>query len=167
MKVLPQTMFKIEPIIVSQNSEVAQMVIQIQQVEFKVPISIEEQPDLNDIVNFYNKNKGQFWVATMHNEVIGCIAMIDCGLGIGCIRKMFVKAQFRGKELSVAQKLLETLENYALKNYFSVLYLGTIPKLEAAVAFYKKNGFMPILKENLPSVFPIMAVDTLFFEKKL
>lgn len=158
-------MLKIEPIIASQNNEVAQMVLHIQQIEFKVPITIAQQPDLYDIVHFYNKDKGEFWVATFDEKIAGCIAMIDCGQGVGCIRKMFVKAEYRGKALSVAQHLLNTLENHAIVNNITALYLGTIPKLEAAVAFYKRNKFEDIPKENLPLVFPIMAVDTLFFEK--
>jgi putative acetyltransferase len=39
--------------------------------------------------------------------------------------------------------------------------------LQAAIRFYERNGFTLIAKEDLPSVFPIMAVDTHFFEKKI
>jgi ribosomal protein S18 acetylase RimI-like enzyme len=39
--------------------------------------------------------------------------------------------------------------------------------LQAAIRFYERNGFTLIEKQKLPSVFPLMAVDTHFFEKRI
>lgn len=146
---------------------IIKLVLDIQQLEFQVPITLEDQPDLKIIPEFYQINKGNFWVATENNEVVGSIALIDCGQNIGCIRKMFVRKEYRGAKYSIAQNLLNKLTDWALEHNFENLYLGTIARLEAAIGFYLKNGFTLITKENLPKEFPIMAVDTHFFEKNI
>ncbi len=153
-----------------QNNDTAQvikLILDIQQLEFQVPITVEQQPDLQIIPDFYQINKGNFWVAADGETIVGSIALIDCGHNIGCVRKMFVKKEYRGKKYKVAQNLLNHLVQWAAERNFSDLYLGTIARLEAAIAFYKKNGFTPIEKKNLPFQFPIMDVDTHFFEKNI
>lgn len=160
-------MIEIKPYQNQYQEGVIKLILDIQQLEFQVPITIEEQPDLKIIPEFYQINKGQFWVALDQDEVVGSIALIDCGKNIGCIRKMFVKKEYRGKTYSIAQNLLNRLIGWAVERGFENLYLGTIERLEAAVAFYKRNGFTLIPKENLPQEFPIMAVDTHFFEKNI
>jgi N-acetylglutamate synthase-like GNAT family acetyltransferase len=98
----------------SQDTEqIVNLILTIQQVEFQVPITIQDQPDLLEIPNFYQQGNGNFWVAVQGDEVVGTIALIDCGRPIGAIRKMFVKKEFRGKELGIAQKLLDTLTTKA------------------------------------------------------
>lgn len=149
------------------TQQVFDLILPIQQIEFKVPITIQDQPDLLTIDSFYQKDKGQFWVALIDEKVVGTIALIDCGEGIGCIRKMFVMAQYRGKEMGIAQQLFDTLLVHAKQKGFKALYLGTIERLKAAIGFYERNGFQLIEKNNLPISFPIMAVDTHFFELKI
>jgi putative acetyltransferase len=149
------------------KEDVIELILNIQQNEFQVPITINDQPDLLMIPEFYFKGNGHFWVAIEDEKVVGTIALIDCGDGVGTIRKMFVKAEFRGKEYGVGQNLLETLETWATNHDINHLYLGTVEKLKAAMRFYERNGYTSIAKENLPSVFPLMKVDTHFYEKKL
>jgi putative acetyltransferase len=149
------------------KEDVISLILNIQQNEFNVPITIDDQPDLLMIPEFYFKGNGHFWVAIEDEKVVGTIALIDCGDGVGTIRKMFVKAEFRGKEFGVGQNLLETLETWASQHHIYHLCLGTVEKLKAAMRFYERNGYTAIAKENLPSVFPLMKVDTHFYEKKL
>jgi putative acetyltransferase len=146
---------------------IVKLILDIQQLEFQVPITLEEQPDLLIIPEFYQINKGQFWVALDGENVVGSIALIDCGQGIGCIRKMFVKKEYRGSKLGIAQNLLNKLTAWAFERGFENLYLGTIERLQAAIGFYKRNGFSLIEKADLPKNFPIMPVDTHFFEKNI
>jgi putative acetyltransferase len=151
----------------SHESQLIAMITNIQQNEFQVPVTLADQPDLQTIPTFYQVKNGQFWVA-LHNdtEVIGSIALIDCGKNVGCIRKMFVKAEFRG-EYGIAQQLLDILTTHAQSYHITDLYLGTVAKLKAAIRFYERNGFSPVEKNDIPSVFPFMAVDTHFFGKKI
>jgi GNAT superfamily N-acetyltransferase len=144
------------------------LILNIQQNEFGVPITLADQPDLLDIPNFYQKDRGQFWVAENDSgEVVGTIALIDVGADFGTIRKMFVRADHRGKEQGIGQKLYDTLEQWALTKGFKQLMLGTRDQLQAALRFYERNGYQPVLKENLPERFPLMAVDNRFYAKTL
>ena len=160
-------MITIEPFELQDTNHIVSLILNIQQNEFQVPITINEQQDLLNISTFYQQKRGNFWVAKFNNEVVGTIALIDCGDNIGTIRKMFVKKEFRGKEHGIAQRLLNTLEESARTNTIKSLYLGTLERLEAAIRFYERNGFTLIQKQNLPTVFPLMPVDTHFFEKEI
>ena len=160
-------MITIQPFENQDTEQIVDLILNIQQNEFQVPITINEQQDLLNIPSFYQQRKGDFWVAKHDGNVVGTIALIDCGENIGTIRKMFVKKEFRGKEFGIAQRLLDLLLSVAHEAEMNHIYLGTIERLQAAIRFYERNGFTLIEKENLPSVFPIMAVDTHFFEKEI
>ena len=160
-------MITIQPFENQDTDQIVDLILTIQEKEFNVPITIKEQPDLLNIPSFYQQNKGNFWVAKHDGKVVGTIALIDCGGNIGVIRKMFVKKEFRGKEFGIAQQLFDILSEAAKQAEMTNIYLGTLERLQAAIRFYERNGFMLIEKANLPSVFPIMSVDTHFFEKEI
>lgn len=141
---------------------VIDLVLNIQQNEFNINITLEDQPDLLDIKNFYHKDGGNFWGAFIANELVGTIALVKFDEKGAAIRKMFVKKEFRGKEFSIAQKLLETLIGYGTENGIDDLYLGTVSVLEAALRFYERNHFGRIQKEMLPEAFPVMSADNVF-----
>lgn len=148
-------------------NEVIDLILNIQQKEFNVPITIEDQPDLLNISNFYYTGGGHFWGAFINDELVGTIALIQFSDNKAAIRKMFVKKEFRGKEFSIAQKLLDTLVDYCTANQIDDLYLGTITVLEAALRFYERNNFIRIQKESLPDTFPVMSADNVFCHLKL
>lgn len=144
------------------SKEIIDLVLNIQQNEFNVPITIEDQPDLMQIEDFYFANGGSFWGAFINGELVGTIALVKFDEKMAAIRKMFVKKEFRGKEHGIAQKLLEILIEYCQKNGIEEVYLGTVSILKAALRFYERNHFEIIEKELLPSKFPLMNADNVF-----
>ncbi len=149
------------------QEQVINLIVSIQQKEFEIPITADDQPDLRDIPNYYQKDRGNFWVALYNGKVVGTISLLDIGNGQAALRKMFAHRNYRGPEIGAAHKLLETLLEWAKSNEIRQIYLGTTPKFLAAHRFYKKNGFTGIPKEHLPKTFPIMEVDTKFFKYEL
>jgi GNAT superfamily N-acetyltransferase len=147
--------------------EVIDIILPIQQLEFNVPITLEDQPDLWDIEANYLQTGGGFWGASVDGKLVGTIALIATGHQAGAIRKMFVKKEFRGKESGIAQKLLETLIAYCKTAQITDLYLGTVNKLQAAIRFYERNNFKEIKKTDLPSYFPVMNADNVFYHLHL
>ena len=135
--------------------------------EFGVPITVEDQPDLLDIPAYYQQGSGNFWVALSDGEVVGTIALRDIGNHQGALRKMFVKPAYRGKEKGVARRLLEELIRSATTAGIRDLYLGTIDAFVAAHRFYERNGFVQIDATALPEAFPLMGVDTRFYRRHL
>ena len=146
------------------EQEVIDLILNIQQNEFQVPVTIADQPDLKDVANFYKKGLGNFWVAKENHTIIGTIALIDIGNQQAALRKMFVKNEWRGKEKQVGQLLLNHVFDYCLQKNIKEIFLGTFDKLIAAQKFYIRNGFQEIKKEQLPELFPIMQVDNRFFK---
>jgi len=153
----------IEPLSNAYCSRIAGLILPIQQIEFNVPVTIEEQPDLLDIETNYHRTGGGFWGAKQGQELVGTIGLIAIGHHGGTIRKMFVRKEFRGKEFRIAQRLLEVLIDHCNRQGITDLYLGTVEWLHAAIRFYERNGFVRIDKTALPESFPIMAVDNAFY----
>jgi GNAT superfamily N-acetyltransferase len=153
----------IRPLKNNHRDEVAALILPIQQIEFSVPITLDDQPDLQDIEAAYFRPGGHFWGAFVDGELAGTIGLLAPAPGFGVIRKMFVKPEFRGKPWSLAQHLLETLLVQARDSGMGHLYLGTISRMHAAHRFYERNGFSLVEKERLPAAFPLMAVDDTFY----
>jgi len=139
-------------------------ILPIQQAEFGIPITLDDQPDLLDIPGFYQRGKGNFWVALDGDTVVGTISLLDIGNAQGALRKMFVNAAYRGKEHGVAQRLLNTLFDWSREQGVAEVLLGTTAKYLAAHRFYEKNSFVEIRKDQLPAAFPVLTVDTKFYQ---
>ncbi|MDU2064091.1 MAG: GNAT family N-acetyltransferase [Sporomusaceae bacterium] len=159
--------FVIVPYEAAYKERIIALILAIQQNEYQIPISRADQPDLENVPGVYQQNKGGFWIALHEDQVIGTIALIDIGQGQGALRKMFVQKEARGKAVGVAQALLDHLHAWAKQQGLREIYLGTTEKFLAAHRFYEKNQFQQIDKVALPSNFPIMAVDTRFYQLAL
>ncbi|MEP7317676.1 MAG: GNAT family N-acetyltransferase [Panacibacter sp.] len=146
------------------QQQVIDLILSIQQNEFNVPVTINDQPDLFNVENFYCSKNGNFWIAVHNKNVIGTITLIDIDNNQSCLRKMFVHAAYRGREKETGQLLLDTLITWCKEKDIREIYLGTIERLEAAIRFYKRNNFVEVDKNTLPENFPIMKVDTHFFK---
>ncbi|MFN1219068.1 GNAT family N-acetyltransferase [Chryseobacterium kwangjuense] len=153
----------IQPLDNSYSDQLIDMILNIQQKEFNVPITIEDQPDLKQIESFYTEAGGNFWGAFIDGQLVGSIALVKFDERAGAVRKMFVKKEFRGKELNIAQELLEVLILFCRENGIDAIYLGTVNILKAAIRFYERNHFVQVEKENLSVRFPLMNADNVFY----
>lgn len=146
---------------------IAELILPIQQVEFGISITLEDQPDLGSIETFYRRGRGNFWVAELAGQIVGTIALLDIGNKEAALRKMFVAAPFRGRVFGVAQRLLTELLAWAARHDVATIYLGTTAEFRAAHRFYEKHGFAELARSDLPSSFPVMAVDSKFYRLSL
>lgn len=158
-------MIQIVPFSADHADDVVSVILPIQQAEFEIPITLEEQSDLKDIRGFYQKDHGNFWIALAGGKVVGTVALLDIGNRRAALRKMFVVAAYRGSEHGVAKKLLDTLIAWCRSKGIRELYLGTTARFLAAHRFYEKNGFTEIAREALPASFLLMSVDTKFYKR--
>ncbi len=159
--------YTVRPYTEEDTKKIIALILPIQQQEFGVPITINDQPDLQAISIFYLQNGGNFWVAVYGDQIVGTIGLLNIGNGQGVIRKMFVHSNHRGASLGVAQQLLNTLIAWCETKQIDEIFLGTIDTMTAAHRFYEKNGFHAIQKENLQPTFPLMKVDNRFYQKVL
>ncbi|WP_374090688.1 GNAT family N-acetyltransferase [Methylomicrobium lacus] len=140
-------------------------ILPIQQAEFEIPITLDAQPDLQDIQGFYQQGSGNFWVALDGQNVVGSVALLDIGNNQSALRKMFVKDAHRGAEHGVAKRLLDTLLGWCKLYGVHQVYLGTTAKFLAAHRFFEKNGFQEIPRAGLPERFPVMTVNSKFYRR--
>ncbi len=166
----------ITPFVASHTTGIKNLIVPIQQNEFSISISYDDQPDLQDIPGFYQTDNGGFWVALDETKgdakgsecVVGCIALKDIGNNQAALRKMFVAQSHRGpsadRDIGVAAMLLERLLAHAKIQGLGEIYLGTTAKFLAAHRFYEKNGFALVDENNPPPAFPRMDVDTRFYK---
>lgn len=163
---LMREQFKIHTISTSRiiRKQIIAMIENIQKHEFSLPIT----DDINLCIlkteeHFYYHNSYNFWYAVDNNGVIiGSIGLKKIDNQSAEIKKFFVDQRYRGK--GVALKLIALLCKAATKHEFNSLYLGTVDKLEAAKAFYKKYGFIKTTKQQLPIGFSICNLDTDFWK---
>ena len=160
-------MIKVSPFRRQDLDGVLSVILPIQQEEFGIPVTISDQPDLLDIPGFYQNGKGNFWVALSDNQVVGTIALLDIGNSQAALRKMFVKASFRGQGLGVASSLLAALLAWCRLQGIDCVFLGTTAEFHAAHRFYEKNGFTEMPRSDLPRAFPVMKVDSKFYRLQL
>ena len=155
----------VRPYSPNDTEAICTLILGIQIDEFQVPITRQDQPDLDNIPGVYQQGKGNFWVALHENRIVGTIAAIDFGNDRLAMRKMFVHADFRGKAYGTAQALLDTLLLWCAEKKVKGIFLGTLLKFIAARKFYDRNGFEVITKADLPPGFPTMPLDDVFYRK--
>ena len=139
------------------------LILPIQNDEFSLPITFEEQPDLAAIPEYYQTGRGDFWVAIADEQVMGTISLVELAEDNSALRKMFVAADYRGSVHGVANKLLTTLIDHARAEDLKRICLGTTDAFKAAHRFYEKHGFDRIEPADLPTDFSYMKVDTRFY----
>jgi GNAT superfamily N-acetyltransferase len=89
---------------------------------------------------YFGKRAG-VWLATVNNNVIGCIALRKL-LRVrksGEIKRMYVQPEHRGQ--GIAEALLKALETYAAENEYRTLYLDSKKDLMPAIRFYRRHGY--------------------------
>jgi GNAT superfamily N-acetyltransferase len=161
------TDIQIAPFVQGDQTGVLKVILPIQQEEFAIPITADDQPDLLSIADFYQTGSGGFWVAKVDDRIVGTIGLKDIGNNEAALRKMFVAADYRGSSFGTARKLLTTLLTAAESRGVATIFLGTTDKFVGAHRFYEKNGFADVKRQELPDAFPFMAVDTRFYALRL
>ena len=161
--------WSIAPYADADRDAAAAFILGVQAGEFGLPITLADQPDLLDVPGFYLRGAlgpGGFWVARdAAGAVAGTVALLNIGQGQAALRKMFVAPAARGAGLAAA--LLDELLAFCVRAGITAVYLGTTDRYLAAHRFYAKRGFARLEKRELPAAFPFMAVDTLFFVRRV
>lgn len=131
------------------KNQVIDLILDIQNNEYNLGFTIEDQSELLLIKENYVDKGGLFLVAvTANNKVIGTIALDRLIFDIAVLRKMFVSKEFRG--LGTAQNLFNKLIDFAKKEQITTILLDTPSVAKNSHRFYEKNGFVHIDKKAIP-----------------
>ena len=94
-----------------------------------------------------NENIESVWVAYSDDTPIGCIAYRRKSDGVGEVKRLFIRSEYRGRGIS--KKLLDTAEGYAREHRCHTLFLDTRITLEPAVSIYRNLGFSIVFQQGL------------------
>ena len=94
-----------------------------------------------------NENIENVWVVYLGNIAIGCIAYRKKSDGIGEVKRLYIRSEYRGKGIS--KKLLDMVESYAKEQGCHTLFLDTRITLEPAVSIYRNFGFAIVFQQGL------------------
>jgi GNAT superfamily N-acetyltransferase len=83
-------------------------------------------------------SEGPIWIAVVEDEIVGTVSVVPEPDWL-YIRSMAVLPQAQGA--GIAQRLLETVEDYGIENGFYTLFLYTTRFSNDAIRLYKKFGF--------------------------
>jgi ribosomal protein S18 acetylase RimI-like enzyme len=88
------------------------------------------------------------WLAYLNGTAVGCVVLRplpDLSFAAEC-KRLYVQPQARG--LHLADALLDAQEEYAVSRGIQWIYLDTYDDLQAAIALYKRRGFVSCPRYN-------------------
>lgn len=147
------------------REQVQRLVLGIQNGEAKIGLSLEEQPDLQDIRAFYLAAGGNFWIALEQGEVAGTIGLMPLDEGWCALKKFFVRAESRSRKVGLA--LYERLLAYAQEQGVRHIVLDTPSVARRSHAFYERAGFVRIDPSQLPVRYVYPDRDSLLYRLDL
>ncbi len=146
----------------------ADLVLHIQNVEAGLAITLDDQPDLADIDRHYSRAGSRFWVALdAHERVVGTIGLLGQAPGIAVLKKFFVATDWRGAGRQCASQLYTALIAFAREQGTREILLDTPARAVRSHAFYRRHGFEPIAREDLPIRYDYPDRDSLLFRLRL
>jgi N-acetylglutamate synthase-like GNAT family acetyltransferase len=144
------------------------LVLHIQNIEYRLGISLEDQPDLLHVEAAYAETGGGFWVAgSAAGEVVGTLGL-QVKLGVnrelwGVVKKFFVRADQRGRPEGISARLYATLLEHARTAQLRGLVLDTLAAAARSHAFYSRAGFRRIGAHELPLEYEYPDRDSRLF----
>lgn len=117
---------------------------------------------LNELKNRKPSHPHYSWLALDSEKVVGSAGLLIMP-EYAVLKRMFLLADYRGKEKGISAKLLQKALDCCKHHDIQTLYLGTIDVFKAAMAFYEKNGFVRIDENELPMDFPHNPIDKVFY----
>jgi GNAT superfamily N-acetyltransferase len=98
--------------------------------------------DGNDFVDVPLHDGAEFQLAVMAGEAVGCGAVQPLGPGVGEIKRMYVRPEYRG--LGLSRRILASLEEYARRSGVHTLRLESCTALQIANRLYTSSGYKKI-----------------------
>ncbi len=144
------------------RAEVIDLILDIQNNEAKINLSIEEQPDLSDVTGAYINSDGNFWLAIDNGAVVGTIGMMKIDGNWSVLKKFFVRKDYRSKKVGLA--LYETLLDFAKTRGYRHIILDTPSVAVKSHSFYERSGFKKIVRSDLPINYNYPDRDSILYK---
>jgi GNAT superfamily N-acetyltransferase len=110
--------------------------------------SVVMRDDRAKLLDYVTNSESGVWLAYDDATAVGCIVyhpLPDMG-SAGEVKRLYVRPAFRRQ--GVAQALLEHVEQFASRRGDEWLYFDTNERLQAAIVFYRRNGYIDCARYN-------------------
>lgn len=102
--------------------------------------------ELNHLEKKYGLPHGRLYIASINNEVVGCIALKNFDDFTCEMKRLYVKREYRGQK--IASQLVDKIIDDAKIIGYKAILLDTLPFLQSAINLYKQKGFYEIPAYN-------------------
>ena len=117
--------------------------------------------EVAELPGAYAPPSGRLFLAVAAQQVMGCVALRKIGDGVGEMKRLYVRPEFRGRGLG--RTLTEKLIAEAKQIGYERLRLDTLPgKMDQAIAMYRSFGF-----REIPPYYKNPVADATFMELAL
>ncbi len=109
--------------------------------EYNDAVSVMVRDSSESFAKDYFQSGAGLWLAQAGTQLVGCIALrpLHTREHAGEIKRLYVRPEFRGSGTALA--LLDALERYAEASGYRWLYLDSKDDLQAALRFYRSQGY--------------------------
>jgi GNAT superfamily N-acetyltransferase len=122
--------------------------------EYYAAVGVELREDGAAFGAYYFGHGSGLWLASSGSGVVGCIALrplVPTGPAAvsepcGEVKRLYVRPLWRGK--GIADKLLDSLHEYAASVGYRWLYLDSKDDLDVAIRFYQRRGYQVCERYN-------------------
>lgn len=148
------------------TQDVINLVLHFQNDGTRPIVSVDNQPDLLNIVGEYIDTGGNFWIARDDEKLIGSIGFMPYNAEIAVLKKFFVYENYQGEPYHIGRILYKALLAFAKERAYKTILLDTPHNTKRAHKFYEKAGFQKINEEDMPIQFshPYQDCDFFMFE---
>ena len=91
------------------------------------------------LADFVLDGSGRLWIAEDGERIVGCIALVEAGEGVGQLRWFLVVPEARG--IGLGRRLLEEALSHARQLGLAHIYLWSFADLSDALRLYERAGF--------------------------
>ena len=143
------------------KDDIISLILDIQNNEAHINLSLQEQPDLLDISSCYQQKGGEFWIALSGSEVVGTIGLMLKEHNCAVMKKFFVKKEFRSQKIGLS--LYNKLLNFAKSMGVQYIILDTPSVAKVSHKFYEKSGFRKINSIELPIPYSYLDRNSILY----
>jgi DNA-binding MarR family transcriptional regulator/GNAT superfamily N-acetyltransferase len=116
--------------------------------EYYEAVSVVQRDTPEAIQQIISDASSGMWVAYLREKAVGCVVLrrLSSIPSAGECKRLYVRPEARGNGL--ADALLDAQEAFARSKGLQWVYLDSYDDLKAAIALYKKRGYLPCERYN-------------------